>query len=157
VYNLIGYLPAPYVYGIAYEASGGNDSRWGLIAIEISGPVAGVLIIILLIKMKAQELREKIRIKRLLEDSKKATLIDNDQVGPLLNSQISDDQFNLRKRNHALLSDSSDENDEEGQRGGFKQYKTPHSDRFKLEMSALYSKSLYPISLGGIHDEEYDD
>lgn len=33
VYNLIGYLPAPYVYGVAYQVTGSGTSRWGLIAI----------------------------------------------------------------------------------------------------------------------------
>ena len=35
VYNLFGYLPAPFVYGIAYEMTGGEEakSRWGLFSI----------------------------------------------------------------------------------------------------------------------------
>lgn len=30
-YNLIGYLPAPVLYGIVCNLTGGNESRWGLI------------------------------------------------------------------------------------------------------------------------------
>lgn len=35
VYNLFGYLPAPFVYGLAYQWSGGEEaeSRWGLVSI----------------------------------------------------------------------------------------------------------------------------
>jgi hypothetical protein len=32
-YNLIGYLPAPAVYGFVYSYTGGGKSRWGLAAI----------------------------------------------------------------------------------------------------------------------------
>jgi MFS family permease len=33
VYNLLGYLPAPFIYGIVYESTGGGESRWGYVAI----------------------------------------------------------------------------------------------------------------------------
>jgi len=32
-YNLLGWLPAPFIYGVVYESRGGGDSRWGLAAI----------------------------------------------------------------------------------------------------------------------------
>ncbi len=49
-YNLFGYLPAPYVYGIAYEMTGGEDSRWGMISLEIAGVIGAILMILLLLK-----------------------------------------------------------------------------------------------------------
>jgi hypothetical protein len=33
MYNLIGYFPSPFIYGIVYEATGGEKSRWGLFAL----------------------------------------------------------------------------------------------------------------------------
>jgi len=30
-YNMFGYLPAPYIYGLVCELTGGKRSRWGLI------------------------------------------------------------------------------------------------------------------------------
>jgi MFS family permease len=32
-YNLLGYLPAPYVYGVVYDLTGGGKSIWGLFAL----------------------------------------------------------------------------------------------------------------------------
>jgi hypothetical protein len=29
-YNLIGFLPSPYIYGLVSSYTGGNDSKWGL-------------------------------------------------------------------------------------------------------------------------------
>lgn len=46
MYNLFGYFPAPFVYGLVYEYNGGGDSRWGLIALEIAGLVAGGALIL---------------------------------------------------------------------------------------------------------------
>lgn len=33
VYNLLGYLPAPYIYGLAYQYSGGGKSNAGMIVL----------------------------------------------------------------------------------------------------------------------------
>ena len=30
-YNLLGYFPSPFIYGIICDFTGGNNSRWGLI------------------------------------------------------------------------------------------------------------------------------
>jgi len=30
-YNLLGYLPGPFIYGTICEYTGGKDSRWGII------------------------------------------------------------------------------------------------------------------------------
>jgi hypothetical protein len=33
VYNLLGYLPAPYVYGLVYDSTGGKKSVWGMFSL----------------------------------------------------------------------------------------------------------------------------
>lgn len=50
VYNLLGYLPAPYIYGLVYELDGGGNSSAGLFTIELGSVVTSGLMIILLIK-----------------------------------------------------------------------------------------------------------
>ena len=52
VYNLLGYLPAPYVYGLVYDLTGSGDSRWGLFALECSGIFAVLVMVALLIKQR---------------------------------------------------------------------------------------------------------
>lgn len=46
MYNLLGYFPAPFVYGIVYEINGGGDNRWGLIVLELVGVIAAFLFIL---------------------------------------------------------------------------------------------------------------
>ena len=41
-YNLIGYLPAPFIYGLICKYTGGSKSRWGLGALSVWG-VLGVI------------------------------------------------------------------------------------------------------------------
>ena len=50
IYNLFGYLPAPFVYALAYEMSGGSTakSRWGLGSLEIYGILAAISMVLLL-------------------------------------------------------------------------------------------------------------
>ena len=31
-YNLLGFLPGPYIYGLVTDVTGGKDSKWGLVA-----------------------------------------------------------------------------------------------------------------------------
>lgn len=52
IQNLLGYLPAPYVYGVIQEMTGGERSVWGLFAIECSGMLAVIILIALWIKEK---------------------------------------------------------------------------------------------------------
>ncbi len=33
MYNLLGYLPAPYIYGAVYQANGGGKSRSGMLSL----------------------------------------------------------------------------------------------------------------------------
>jgi len=35
-YNLLGYLPSPFVYGLVTELSGGDDSRMGMTVLMFS-------------------------------------------------------------------------------------------------------------------------
>lgn len=77
-------------------------------------------------------------------------LLDNDQIGPLLSQRSGD--LNLRKRED--VSFSSDDDDSDGYGHERQSFKTPVSDRIRLEStSVFYSKSVYPLSLG-IHDDE---
>ena len=41
-YNLIGYLPAPFIYGLICKYTGGSKSRWGLVVLVLWG-VLGVI------------------------------------------------------------------------------------------------------------------
>lgn len=34
-YNLLGFFPAPSIYGIVYQATGAGESRYGLLSIQI--------------------------------------------------------------------------------------------------------------------------
>ena len=47
VYNLFGYLPAPFIYGLVYDMTGGEDkkSRWGIVAIESASILSSALLI----------------------------------------------------------------------------------------------------------------
>lgn len=49
-YNLFGYLPAPYAYGLAYQLTGSGTSRAGLITLECAGVLGALLMIFLWIK-----------------------------------------------------------------------------------------------------------
>ena len=40
-YNLIGYLPSPFIYGLVCKYTGGSQSRWGLVVLVLWG-VLGV-------------------------------------------------------------------------------------------------------------------
>ena len=36
-YNLLGFFPAPSIYGIVYQSTGSGTSRWGLFSVQIFG------------------------------------------------------------------------------------------------------------------------
>jgi hypothetical protein len=71
-------------------------------------------------------------------------------------SQSSDEEL-VRKRGN-LNVNLTDEDEEESEQDGEMErmsFKTPVSERLKLEsMSVFYSKGLYPISLGMIHEQD---
>lgn len=144
MYNLLGYFPAPFVYGLVYEYNGGGDSRWGFIALQISGLMtAGMLILTYFIR-QAVYLRETAQIEK-----RKREHMENDQKGPLLQSDSEDDEP-IRKRKNVDLSylsdrDQEDDSDDVDRASS----RTPLSERLRLEsISVFYSKSLYPTSLG---------
>lgn len=59
MYNLLGYLPAPYIYGVVYQANGGGKSRSGMFSLQISAVLSFIFLFTLLIKKKAIEKEEK--------------------------------------------------------------------------------------------------
>lgn len=46
-YNLFGYVPAPYMYGWAYETSGAGNSHAGLIFIQTFTIIAFLFLVVL--------------------------------------------------------------------------------------------------------------
>lgn len=80
IYNLLGYLPAPFVYGIVYEYTGGGTSRWGYFAIQASCFVTSFMLVIGLVIQKVRAARD--RKKRHASKSKGGAaveLLDSDQ------------------------------------------------------------------------------
>lgn len=78
--------------------------------------------------------------------------MDNDQIGPLLSQRNNDVHLNLNQRKEVADFSSGDDSYDYGEER--QSFKTPVSERIRLEStSVFYSKSVYPISLG-IHDDE---
>jgi hypothetical protein len=44
-YNLFGYVPAPYMYSVAYQMAGSGSSHAGMILIQSFTPISYVLLI----------------------------------------------------------------------------------------------------------------
>jgi hypothetical protein len=85
-----------------------------------------------------------------------AELIDNDKGGPLLTSSSDEDEIVRKKKNVDLSMLSQNQSDDEKSEVSDRRSIKSLSDRLKLEsMSAFYSKTMYPISLGLIADDEY--
>ena len=55
VYNLLGYLPAPYVYGLVYDNTGGKKSIWGMFSLQCAGVLAVIIMLSLLLKQWRDE------------------------------------------------------------------------------------------------------
>ena len=53
-YNLFGYVPAPYLYGLAYTHSNSTESHSGLIAVQTFVLVAYGLVVVLYIRKRLQ-------------------------------------------------------------------------------------------------------
>ena len=49
IYNLLGYLPGPYIYGVVYQNTGSGKSVYGLMAIQSAGLVSVLMMFLLLI------------------------------------------------------------------------------------------------------------
>jgi hypothetical protein len=85
-----------------------------------------------------------------------AELIDNDKGGPLLTSSSDEDEIVRKKKNVDLSMLSQNQSDDEKSEVSDRRSIKSLSDRLKLEsMSVFYSKTMYPISLGLIADDEY--
>ncbi|CDW89605.1 major facilitator superfamily protein [Stylonychia lemnae] len=156
VYNLLGYLPAPYIYGLIYQLDGSGESRAGMLSLQISAVASSALLGLLLIKMRALEKKQKATNQtknQLSQGGAALDILDNDQIGPLLSKQSDDESVMRSRRKVASISSVGEDSDDEY--GTEKRsFKTPVSDRIKLEStSVLYSKSVYPLSLG-IHEED---
>ena len=82
-----------------------------------------------------------------------AALIENDhQIGAVNQSQISDESM-LRKRKELEISLSDEDDDEDYREIEKRSFKTSLSDKMLMDVSFLYSKSLYPVSLGHMDDD----
>ena len=51
-YNLLGYVPAPYVYGYMYQRYGGGTSHAGLMTIEFFGFLSFVFSMVMFIRKR---------------------------------------------------------------------------------------------------------
>eukprot|EP00347_Sterkiella_histriomuscorum_P017387 403349579 len=136
-----------------------KKSRAGMAALQLAALMSSVFLVILFLKLRAFEKTEKTKHKkRYTQNQGGAALeyIDNDQIGPLLSHQSEESMLRQRKEIKGISTSSDDEDDDMYMDYGNENMslKTPVSDRIKLEStSVLYSKSMYPLSLG-IHDEE---
>ena len=63
--NLIGYFPAPSVYGIIYEATGGakEKSRWGIITLQLMAFVTTGFLALSFLTRQAKTLRKSMKKK----------------------------------------------------------------------------------------------
>ena len=43
-YNLLGFFPAPSIYGVVYQMNGSGDNRYGMLTIQSFGFVAALLL-----------------------------------------------------------------------------------------------------------------
>lgn len=60
VQNLAGYLPAPFVYGLIQDHTGGLKSRWGLFSLECSG-IFAILILNIMLYRHCKETRAQLK------------------------------------------------------------------------------------------------
>ena len=85
VQNLGGYLPAPFVYGLIQDLTGGETSRWGLFSLQCSGILAISFLIILAITESRQS-------RALIKNSKNQTtsnaLLDLDKSHSVVNNLL---------------------------------------------------------------------
>lgn len=150
--NLIGYFPAPFVYGIIYEMTGGGDSRWGLITIQCSPVLAGLALFLAFIIREAKKQRKHKKKEQYLQ-SGAAELIDNDQKGDLLSSSSDEEEYRVKKPTDMKMLYHYEEEVENSDEAEQRSIRTL-SDRLKMDsISVFFSKSLVPTSLGIINDD----
>jgi len=58
VYNLLGYLPAPYIYGLVYQLNGSGESRSGMLSLQLAALISSALLFLLFLKMRASKIKE---------------------------------------------------------------------------------------------------
>lgn len=56
---MVGYLPAPYIYGVVYQMNGGGKSRSGMFALQSAALASNLLLVVLYFKVKITEREEK--------------------------------------------------------------------------------------------------
>ena len=89
VQNLAGYLPAPFLYGIIQDRTGGKTSRWGLFSLECSGLLALLILNIMLYRhckdtrahLKKPKLTSNIMIDQDKSESVVRNLLDYEASG----------------------------------------------------------------------------
>ena len=67
-YNLLGFFPAPSIYGIVYQMHGSGDNHWGLAAIQMFGLTS---IIFMAPSVAVSRCRDNRAIKKLSESPTK--------------------------------------------------------------------------------------
>ena len=153
VYNLLGYLPAPYIYGLVYDATGGGDSHWGMVSLECAGVLANLIMLAVLFKDKREESKIE-RTKDLTEPLREVKAVDLNQFNKqnVMSNHTSPEVKALRFKQSHEEEDSSPSDQE----GHFQDYLEEHdgrsrrtstSDRLKQDYSRLSIKSLYPVSV----------
>ena len=158
VYNLLGYLPAPYVYGLVYDATGGADSHWGMFSLECVGVLVNVMMLAVLYKDK----REAVSIERTKDLTEPLSEVGAVDLTKFNKHNISSNNTSPAIQGTLRLKPSLDDEDSPSdQQGHFHDYLEDHdarsrgtstSDRMKQDFSRLSMKSLYPVS---VNFEEY--
>ena len=81
-YNLIGYLPAPFIYGLVCKYTGGSESRWGL-GVLVLWAVIGVLFLLF---AKCSEFKEELH--NISQDNIKEEFLENNNDGRVNSSGL---------------------------------------------------------------------
>ena len=71
-FNLFGYFPAPFLYGVVYEASGGGKSHAGLASIQFFGITLFIVIAIATFRQKVYFSKEVQQFAMMLEGDDQA-------------------------------------------------------------------------------------
>ena len=66
-YNVLGFLPAPSVYGFVYHAYGSGVNRWGMVAIQSTSALGLIALIPAVICQRVRDAKELNKIKAINE------------------------------------------------------------------------------------------
>lgn len=63
MYNLLGYLPAPFIYGLVYELTGGEKkkSRYGLLSVEAGAFLLAFFLIVAYVNRQARLIKQRLQ------------------------------------------------------------------------------------------------